>query len=99
MIGNYVFKNDRIGDNTNISKCASTLLGTLEGTIPGWREFGMANDYTSIAYALAKNMFVVDWTRKSRKFLPEYSTKGISFAEADERGQMTPTITLGVKGK
>ena len=97
MIDDYKFTDDRIGENSNISKCASTLLGTLEGTVPGWRDFGMANDYTSIAYLLARNMFVVDWTKKSRQFLPEYKTKKISFENADASGQMTPTITIGVK--
>ena len=73
-----------------------TLCTSIEGTIPGNRDFGMDADCLSEAPDVAINLFAADLQEKIEKFLPEIEIADITWT-AHEDGSLTPVVSIKKK--
>lgn len=62
----------------------STLLKAVEGTIPGFREFGMPIDIMDLTEPEAKNEFAAALDEKVGRFIPQIRVKQINYSEDGE---------------
>lgn len=60
-----------------IDKRLKALVGTVEGTLPGSRGFGINPDIFDGKHDEALNLLVMDLDEKTEKYIPEISIAGI----------------------
>ncbi len=62
----------------------STLYGTVEGTIPLDRSFGLSQDYLSYPVPVAENMIALEITEKTELYEPRVEVEEITFESTTE---------------
>lgn len=73
----------------------NTLYATAEGTCPGDRNFGLANDYQDEPSEVAQSTFALEIYNKTEEYVPQVEILDIIF-EHDREGRMRPRIFIGI---
>ena len=82
-----------------ISECLTTLIETVEGTVPGNRQFGLNSEYLSYPQEEAENLFAIDLSEKVDEFMPEIQIIDTQFnMEIDGKVHAIVTIGKGDEG-
>lgn len=81
-------------DLTGINEQLKTLILSVEGTIPGNRDFGLAREFISYPPREAINMFAMELESKVAIFIPEITIARVERQAPETDGDVTP-ITRG----
>jgi len=81
-----------------IRRNLETLYGTVEGTCPLDRSFGINQDFVGYPDPVTENMLALEMIQKTHKYEPRVMVKSVEFANSGD-GSMTPVVTLTKGGE
>lgn len=70
-------------DIEDLADRASCLFSSIEGTVPGDRDFGLSPDYIDAPDPIARNIFTMSVMEKTEKYIPQLTIKEVSFEKTD----------------
>lgn len=84
----------QMDDFDRIDTELKTLIGSIEGTIPGYRAFGMSADTIDTLQPDALYDFARDMDEKLETYIPEIQVDGINMEKRKADGQMELAIQI-----
>lgn len=76
-----------------IARNLNTLYGTIAGTVPMDRNFGLNNDFVDYPPDVAKNMIALEMTEKTELYEPRVEVNEVTFTSTID-GTIIPNIIL-----
>ena len=95
MMGIEIYDLDGMEDFVKVDSILRTLIGTIEGTIPGSRDFGLSGESSDCLSEDAINTLLMELDEKAAKYLPEISIESAE-VESIEDGSMLLRISVGI---
>ncbi len=94
MMDIEIVNEDELNDFARIDSILRRLIGSVEGTIPGSRSFGLINGAVNLTPEEARNTFAEELDEKASEYLPEIVIDNIEIRSA-ENGVMALIIYVG----
>lgn len=77
-----------LSDFERIDSVLRTLIVSIEGTIPGSRDFGLSGAATDMRPEESRNAFFAELDEKAEKYIPEIQIEDVEF-DFDGDGKLT----------
>lgn len=77
----------------DITRNLTTLYGTIAGTVPLDRDFGISEEFVSYPIPVAENMLVLELTEKTALYEPRVEVSEVTF-DYNSDGILTPRIII-----
>lgn len=72
----------------------TALLGTIEGTIPGSRGFGVSADVIDLPPMRVRNRLAVDLAEKANQYIERIYVQSVDILDTDEGGNLKVGVTI-----
>lgn len=75
----------------------AVILSTCKGSVPMYREFGLAMEFLDRPMPIAKNMMISEVREAVERWEPRATVVGVSFEENAQRpGMLVPTVEVEI---